>query len=73
MKLLTASNKITHWKHRYPIATYLVCMAVTNYAEFDTSVQLGNVNLPMQTFCYPESLSLFKANTPLVLSNTSIL
>jgi aminopeptidase N len=60
-------NKITHWKHRYPIATYLICMAVTNYAEFKDSVQLGDISLPMQTFCYPESLSLFQANTPTVL------
>ncbi len=65
---VSGSNKITHWKHRYPIATYLICMAVTNYSVFNNSVQLGNVNLPMQTFCYPESLSLFQANTPLVLS-----
>ncbi len=59
--------KTTHWKHRYPIATYLVCLAVTNYAEFDTSVIIGNTDLPMQTFCYPESLSLFQANTHWVL------
>ena len=61
-------NKITHWKHRYPIATYLICMAVTNYEEFTDSVQIGSVNMPMQTFCYPEYLSAFKTNTPLVLA-----
>lgn len=61
-------NKITHWKHRYPIATYLICMAVTNYEEFNNSVQIGDVNLPMQTFCYPEYLSTFQTNTPLVLA-----
>jgi len=64
---INGPNKITHWKHRYPIATYLICMAVTNYAEFKDSVQLGDISLPMQTFCYPESLSLFQANTPTVL------
>lgn len=67
-EIISGANKITHWKHRYPIATYLVCFAVTNYVVFNNSVQLGNVNLPMQTFCYPESLALFQANTPLVLS-----
>ncbi|MEO8860361.1 MAG: M1 family aminopeptidase [Ginsengibacter sp.] len=66
-EVINGPNKITLWKHRYPIATYLVCMAVTNYSEFDTSVLIGNTNLPMQTFCYPESLDLFKLNTPLVL------
>ncbi len=62
------SKKITHWKHRYPIATYLVCFAVTNYAEFNTSVQVGNVQLPMQTLCYPENLQLFSDNTFKVLN-----
>ncbi|HSQ44428.1 MAG TPA: M1 family aminopeptidase [Ginsengibacter sp.] len=66
-EIINGPYKITHWKHRYPIATYLVCMAVTNYAEFNDSVRLGNINLPMQTFCYPEDLALFQANTPLVL------
>lgn len=61
-------NNITHWKHRYPIASYLVCFAITNYAVFNNSVQLGNIDLPMQTFCYPESLSLFQNNTHLVLN-----
>ncbi len=61
-------NKVTHWKHRYPIATYLICMAVTNYEEFSNSVQVGDVNLLMQTFCYPEYLDTFKTNTPLVLA-----
>ena len=67
-EIIKGGNKITHWKHRYPIATYLICMAVTNYAEFENHVQVGNVDLLMQTFCYPENLALFQQNTPLVLS-----
>ena len=63
-----AGNKtVTHWKHRYPIASYLVCMAVTNYSTFSTSVQLGNTNLPMLTYCYPENLTSFQIDTHLVL------
>lgn len=58
---------ITHWKHRYPIATYLVCFAVTNYTVFNNSVQLGNVNLPMVTYCYPENLAAFQDGTQNVL------
>ena len=61
-------NTITHWKHHYPIASYLICFAVTNYSVFNNSVQLGNTTLPMQTFCYPENLALFQTNTPLVLN-----
>ncbi len=66
-EVIDGNTKITHWKHRYPIATYLVCMAVTNFAEFENHVQLGNTNLLMQTFCYPEDLPLWQQNTPLVL------
>jgi aminopeptidase N len=61
------TKKVTHWKHRYPIASYLVCFAVTNYVVFNNSVQLGNINLPMQTYCYPESLTSFENGTQNVL------
>lgn len=57
------TKKIAYWKHRYPIATYLVCLAVTNYSVFNNTVQLGTTTLPMQTFCYPESLAGFQAGT----------
>ncbi|MCC6186447.1 MAG: T9SS type A sorting domain-containing protein [Chitinophagaceae bacterium] len=56
-------TRTTHWKHRYPMVSYLVCLAVTNYVEFNDSVKLGNKQLPMQTFCYPESYDLFRNNT----------
>lgn len=62
------TKKITYWKHRYPIASYLVCFAVTNYAVFNNSVLLGNINLPMQTYCYPESLVSFQNGTQNVLN-----
>jgi aminopeptidase N len=62
------TKKLSWWKHRYPIASYLVCLAVTNYAVFNNSVQLGNLLLPMQTHCYPEDLAYWQANTPPVLA-----
>ena len=64
-----AGNKtVTHWKHRYPIATYLIAFAVTNYSVFNNTVQLGAITLPMQTHCYPENLALFQNNTQKVLN-----
>ncbi|HMD00342.1 MAG TPA: M1 family aminopeptidase [Ferruginibacter sp.] len=57
------TKKQAWWKHRYPIATYLVCFSVTNFAMFNSSVQLGNTNLPMQTFCWPENLASFQSGT----------
>ena len=64
---LPGNKMITYWKHRYPIASYLVCFAVTNYVVFNNTVQLGAISLPVQTYCYPESLALFQANTAPVL------
>ena len=61
------TKKLTWWKHRYPIASYLVCFAVTNFSVFNNSVQLGAVNMPMQTYCYPENLASFQGGTQNVL------
>ena len=61
------TKKVTTWKHRYSIATYLVCFSVTNFSVFNNAVTLGGVNLPMQTFCYPESLASFQAGTQNIL------
>ena len=58
---------ITHWKHRYPIATYLICFAVTNYAVFESTVQLRTAQMPMVTYCYPEQLNYWRTYTPPVI------
>ncbi len=56
----------THWKHRYPIATYLICFAITNYQVLNHTIVLSGGNLPMVTYCYPESLAIFDAGIPFV-------
>ena len=66
--IAAGTKKMTYWKHRYPIASYLVCFAVTNFSVFNNSVQLGTVNMPMQTHCYPESLVSFQNGTQNVLN-----
>lgn len=48
------SNNIYHWKHRYPIATYLVCAAVTNYAEYTDTAHIQSGTLPVLNYVYPE-------------------
>lgn len=57
------TKKVTAWKHRYPIATYLICFAVTNYTVFNNTVQLGSTSLPVITYCYPETLAWFQSST----------
>ncbi len=65
------TKKVTWFKHRYPVATYLICFAVTNYTVFNRTVQLGNITLPVITYCYPESNSTFQAYTHFVLDQLS--
>ncbi|MBC7775805.1 MAG: M1 family metallopeptidase [Phycisphaerae bacterium] len=46
-----------HWKHRYPIAAYLVCMAVTNYTTFTVLAPFGGDTTKIINYVYPESLA----------------
>lgn len=48
--------KIYHWRHRYPIETYLVAMAVTNYDIISIDVPLSTGVLPVVNYVYPEHL-----------------
>ncbi|HJS53910.1 MAG TPA: M1 family aminopeptidase [Chitinophagaceae bacterium] len=65
-------TRTAFYKHRYPVASYLVALAVTNYKVLNHSVQLGDVSLPMITYCYPEDEIAFQANTSKVLQALSI-
>jgi len=62
----TAEGKRTmHWKHRYPIATYLVAIAVTNYVEYSDFLELNDGRrIKIQNFVYPEQLEYARENTP---------
>ena len=50
--------RTTHWKHRYPIATYLVGVAVSNYSIFETYAHFHDYNdsLLVLNYVYPEKL-----------------
>jgi len=44
-----------HWEHRYPIATYLVSVAVSDYVLWqETCATATNPALPLLNFVYPE-------------------
>lgn len=49
-------NTTYKWKHRYPIVTYLVAFAVTNYVVFSEYVPLPDNTLEVLNYVYPESL-----------------
>lgn len=56
-----------HWKHRYPIATYLVAIAVSNYSHFRLNAVLGGDTLPIDNYCYPQFLPDWQTNMPAIV------
>ena len=43
-----------HWKHRYPIAYYLIAIGITNYGVYTENVTLSNsVELEVINYIYP--------------------
>ena len=47
--------KTSVWKHRYPIAAYLVAFAVTNYTKYSVTAGLTQT-FPIDDYVYPENL-----------------
>ena len=58
------TDKVCHWRHRYPITPYLVAIAVTNYISYTDTVILDNgTELQMLNFVYPENEAGARAGT----------
>ncbi|HYF32057.1 MAG TPA: M1 family aminopeptidase [Chitinophagaceae bacterium] len=53
------SDAVTHFRHRYPIATYLVAIAVTNYVVRNDTVRVDNKVYPFISYAYPENAGSF--------------
>jgi aminopeptidase N len=45
----------THFHHSYPIASYLVAMAATNYAVDDDTIMVDNKSYRFISYAYPEA------------------
>ena len=66
-RIIKGTDATTHYKHRYPVASYLVAIAVTNFATFTENVQLKKSLLPVITYVYPEDSAFFRNNNHFVL------
>lgn len=52
------ATEIFHWKTKYPIAAYLIGIAVTNYVQYSNYVPLSNNDsVQVLNYVYPEYLS----------------
>jgi aminopeptidase N len=60
-------RKLTHhWRHRYPITTYLVAIAVTDYAEIKEEISLRDGKMLLHDFVFPEDEPDWLAARPMV-------
>lgn len=50
-------NKITHFKHNYPIPAYLVAIAVTNYQLMTQTAGTAPHTFPIVNYLYPENFN----------------
>lgn len=56
---INGATKTTFWKHRYPVASYLVAIAVTNYSVTMDAASLPSRLMPVVTYAYPEAAASF--------------
>lgn len=60
--------KTYHWKSHYPIAAYLVAIAVTNYSSYSDTATLENgASLQILNYVYPEDLATAQSLTPAIV------
>jgi aminopeptidase N len=63
---------LAHWKHRYPIASYLIAIASTNYARFSDYYVTGTDSLEVLNYVYPEDSVLLRTNAVAVLPSIAL-
>lgn len=64
---INGSNKVTHYRHRYPIPAYLIAIAVTNYAVYSHQVPNNGNPFEIVNYVYPEDLSWIQNGTPVTV------
>lgn len=53
------------WRNSYPIAQYLISIAVSNYSQYDTPFIYGSQTMPVTHYIYPENLAQVQASLAL--------
>jgi aminopeptidase N len=62
-ELRIGDKKQDYWKHRYPIASYLVAFAITDYQIDSAEVQLPSRKMPVVMYAYPEDAQAYQQAT----------
>ena len=67
-----ANSVLAHWKHRYPIASYLIAIASTNYARFSDYLVTGTDSLQVLNYVYPEDSARLRHGAGTVLPSIAL-
>jgi len=65
-------NSTYHWRHRHPIANYLVAIAVTNYAVYSDFASITSGMVEVLNYVYPEDSSYAVVSTPKVVQSIQL-
>lgn len=66
-QVINGTTKTTHFRHNYPIPTYLVAIAVTNYAVYSDTVANNGNPFEIINYVYPENLTTIQMQTPVTV------
>jgi len=67
-----ANSVLAHWKHRYPVASYLIAIASTNYARFSDYLITGEDTLRVLNYVYPEDSAAVRGSASSVLESIAL-
>lgn len=63
-ELADDGDKVYHWRHRYPIAAYLVAISVTNYAVYSDFVPVpGGNSIEVLNYVFPQDSAFAQSQT----------
>ena len=65
---IQGDNKITRYKHRYPIPAYLIAIAITNYEIYTHQVPNNGNPFDIVNYVYPESLTNAQTDTQVTVN-----
>ena len=66
-QVIQGNNKVTRFKHRYPIPAYLIAIAITNYTIYNDVVPNNGEPFDIVNYVFPESLATAQASTPVTV------
>lgn len=56
------NTRTYQWRNSYPIAHYLISVAMSNYEQYDTPFTYGGRTMPVTHYIYPETLPAIRTN-----------